>query len=164
MAKHISSGHQLANILTKPLGKTQVDFICTSWACVIYMLQLEGESQRYIRIRITPPLEFLIVVGLVLDYYYIRDGGEAVNHSSLSQSLNHQHNLFLDNLYQLLNSTRAPSIIKLETHQVVHRTANKLVFSIISLVNNIALIFLTIYLILHIILLLLINLIQYYYV
>jgi len=27
-AKHVSSGHHLANLLTKPLGKTKVDFIC----------------------------------------------------------------------------------------------------------------------------------------
>jgi len=27
-AKHVSSGYQLAYLLTKPLGKTWVDFIC----------------------------------------------------------------------------------------------------------------------------------------
>ena len=26
--RHVSSTHQLANVLTKPLGKTRVDFIC----------------------------------------------------------------------------------------------------------------------------------------
>ena len=41
--KHVSSGHQLADLLTKSLGRTRVDFIWTSWACMIYMLQLEGE-------------------------------------------------------------------------------------------------------------------------
>jgi len=28
VAKHVSSRHQLANLLTKPLGRTQIDFIC----------------------------------------------------------------------------------------------------------------------------------------
>ena len=28
VAKHVSSGHQLADLLTKPLGKIKVDFIC----------------------------------------------------------------------------------------------------------------------------------------
>jgi hypothetical protein len=28
MAKHVSIGHQLSYILTKPLGRTRVDFIC----------------------------------------------------------------------------------------------------------------------------------------
>ena len=28
MVKHVSSGHQLADFLTKPLGKANVDFIC----------------------------------------------------------------------------------------------------------------------------------------
>ena len=28
MAKYVSSGHQLADLLTKPLGKTRIDFIC----------------------------------------------------------------------------------------------------------------------------------------
>ena len=47
VAKHVASGHQLANFLTKPLGRTRVDFICDKlecWICMIYMLQLEGGS------------------------------------------------------------------------------------------------------------------------
>ena len=28
MAKHVSSGHQLAVLLAKPLGRTHVGFIC----------------------------------------------------------------------------------------------------------------------------------------
>jgi len=28
VVKHISPGHQLADLLTKPLGRTRVDFIC----------------------------------------------------------------------------------------------------------------------------------------
>ena len=40
-AKHVSSGHQLADLLNKSLGRIRVDL--TSWACMIYMLQLEGE-------------------------------------------------------------------------------------------------------------------------
>jgi len=28
VVKHVSSGHQLADLLTKPLDKTRVDFIC----------------------------------------------------------------------------------------------------------------------------------------
>ena len=28
VAKHVSSGHQLADLLTKPLGKTMIYFIC----------------------------------------------------------------------------------------------------------------------------------------
>jgi len=28
MTKHVSSEHQLADLLTKSLGRTQVDFIC----------------------------------------------------------------------------------------------------------------------------------------
>ena len=28
MMKHVSLRHQLANLLTKPLGRTRVDFIC----------------------------------------------------------------------------------------------------------------------------------------
>jgi len=28
MTKHVSSGHKLANVLTKPLGRIHVDFIC----------------------------------------------------------------------------------------------------------------------------------------
>jgi len=28
VVKHVSSGHRLAKLLTKPLGRTQVDFIC----------------------------------------------------------------------------------------------------------------------------------------
>jgi len=28
VAKHVSSGHQLADLLTKPLGRARVDFIC----------------------------------------------------------------------------------------------------------------------------------------
>ena len=40
---HNISTHQLADILTKPLRKTQDDFICDKLACTMYMLQLEGE-------------------------------------------------------------------------------------------------------------------------
>jgi len=28
VAKHVPSGHQLTHLLTKPLGRTMVDFIC----------------------------------------------------------------------------------------------------------------------------------------
>ena len=28
VAKHVSSGHQLIDLFTKPLGRTHVDFIC----------------------------------------------------------------------------------------------------------------------------------------
>ena len=43
VAKHVSSGDQLADLLTKLLSKTRVDFICDKRACMMYMLQLEGE-------------------------------------------------------------------------------------------------------------------------
>ena len=44
VVKHISSGHQLADLLTKPLGRTQINFICDKLGLYdIYMLQLEGE-------------------------------------------------------------------------------------------------------------------------
>jgi len=28
VVKHVSSGHQIANLLTKPLGRTRLNFIC----------------------------------------------------------------------------------------------------------------------------------------
>ena len=43
VAEHVSSGHQSADFLTKPLGKTGVDFICDKLPCMMLMLQLEGE-------------------------------------------------------------------------------------------------------------------------
>ena len=46
VAKHVSSGDQLADLLIKLLSKTRVDFICDKRACMMYMLQLEGECYR----------------------------------------------------------------------------------------------------------------------
>jgi len=43
VAKHVVLGLELADLLIKPLGKIKVDLIVTSWACMIYALQLEGE-------------------------------------------------------------------------------------------------------------------------
>ena len=37
VAKHVASGHQLADLLTKPLGRTRVNFICDKLhMCDIY--------------------------------------------------------------------------------------------------------------------------------
>lgn len=42
MTKHVLTCHQLVDILTKPLGRTQISFV-KSWAWLIFMLQLGGE-------------------------------------------------------------------------------------------------------------------------
>jgi len=39
VAKHVASRHQLADLLTKPLGRTMVDFICDKLdMCDIYAI------------------------------------------------------------------------------------------------------------------------------
>jgi len=44
VAKHVTSGYQLGALLTKPLSRTMIDFICDKLGRYdIYMLQLEGE-------------------------------------------------------------------------------------------------------------------------
>jgi len=38
--RHMSSTHQLVDILTKSLDKTRLILFATSWACTVYMFQL----------------------------------------------------------------------------------------------------------------------------
>ena len=44
VVKHVSSGHQLADLLTKALDRTRIDFICNKLDMYdIYILYFEGE-------------------------------------------------------------------------------------------------------------------------
>jgi len=43
VAKHVASGHQLANLFNKPLGRTIVDFICNKLGIYDIYAQFDGE-------------------------------------------------------------------------------------------------------------------------
>ena len=47
VARHVTSRHQLAYLLTKPLGRTMVDFICDKLDMYdIYAFSLRGSVER----------------------------------------------------------------------------------------------------------------------
>ena len=56
VAKHVSSGHQLADLLTKPLGRTRVDFIYDKLG--MYDIYAPG---RYITLRGSIERDFVLV-------------------------------------------------------------------------------------------------------
>ena len=66
MAKHLALGYQLADLLTKPLGKMRVDFICDKLGMYDICSSLKGSIERdivywYIEFSPTLPMRLRVL-------------------------------------------------------------------------------------------------------